>query len=140
MDFLIAVENTALATWIRESPSLLAYAFVLFLHAVGLALVAGFNAAVDLRILGVAPDVPIAAWLETSRLAVFVNTTNWAWPACETLHFIGMALLIGCVGVLDLRMLGVGKQLAAGPLHRLIPYGVAGFAINFLTGIVFFVT
>jgi hypothetical protein len=60
MDFLIAVENTGLATWIRESPSLLAYAFVIFLHAAGLALVVGFNAAVDLRILGVAPEVPIA--------------------------------------------------------------------------------
>ena len=60
MDFLIAVENTGLATWIRESPSLLAYALVLFLHAVGLALVVGFNAAIDLRILGVAPEVPIA--------------------------------------------------------------------------------
>ena len=60
MDFLIAVENTALATWIRESPSLLAYAFVLFLHAAGLALVVGFNAALDLRILGVGPEIPIA--------------------------------------------------------------------------------
>jgi hypothetical protein len=60
MDFLIAVENTALATWIRESPSLLAYAAVLFLHAVGLALVVGFNAAVDLRILGVGKDIPIS--------------------------------------------------------------------------------
>jgi Family of unknown function (DUF6644) len=82
----------------------------------------------------------IATFLETSRLAAFVNNTNWAWATCETLHFIGMALLIGCVGVLDLRMLGVGKQLAVGPLHRLIPYGIAGFLINLLTGIVFFVT
>jgi hypothetical protein len=51
-----------------------------------------------------------------------------------------MALLIGCVGVLDLRMLGVGRQLAVGPLHSLIPFGVAGFLINVLTGLVFFVT
>ena len=82
----------------------------------------------------------IATWLETSRLAVFVNNTNWAWATCETLHFIGMALLIGCVGILDLRMLGVGKRLAVAPLHRLIPYGVAGFLINLLTGMAFFVS
>ena len=61
MDFLIAVENTALATWIRESPSLLAYAFILFLHAAGLALVVGFNAAVNLRVLGVGSEIPIAS-------------------------------------------------------------------------------
>jgi hypothetical protein len=39
---------------------LLAYATVLFLHAVGLALVVGFNAAVDLRILGVGKEIPIS--------------------------------------------------------------------------------
>jgi hypothetical protein len=60
MDFLIAVENTALATWIRESTSLWAYAFVLFMHAVGLAVVVGLNAAVDLRILGAGREIPIA--------------------------------------------------------------------------------
>lgn len=60
MDFLVAVESTALATWIRESPSLLAYPLVLFLHAGGLALIVGFNTALDLRILGVGSDIPIA--------------------------------------------------------------------------------
>jgi hypothetical protein len=81
----------------------------------------------------------LATWLETSKLAVFINNTNWLWSICETLHFIGMALLIGCVGILDLRMLGVGKELAVGPLHRLIPYGIAGFLLNVITGIMFFV-
>jgi hypothetical protein len=60
MEFLTAIENTALATWVRESPSLLAYPLVLFLHAAGLALVVGFNTALDLRILGVGSDIPIA--------------------------------------------------------------------------------
>ena len=60
MDFLTAIENTSLATWIRESPSLLAYPLVLFLHAAGLALLAGFNTALALRILGVGSDIPIA--------------------------------------------------------------------------------
>jgi len=81
----------------------------------------------------------LATWLETSKLAVFVNNTNWVWSIGETVHFIGMALLIGCVGILDLRMLGVGKQLAVGPLHRLIPYGILGFLLNVITGIMFFV-
>ena len=81
----------------------------------------------------------LATWLETSSVAYFVNNTNWIWAIFETLHFIGMALLIGCVGILDLRMLGVGKRLAAGPLHRLVPYGIAGFLINMITGLLFFV-
>ena len=81
----------------------------------------------------------LATWLETSSVAYFVNNTNWIWAIFETLHFIGMALLIGCVGILDLRMLGVGKRLPAGPLHRLVPYGIAGFLINMITGLLFFV-
>ena len=60
MDFLVAVENTGFATFIRESPSMWAYPFALFLHAGGLALVVGFNTALSLRILGVGPEIPIA--------------------------------------------------------------------------------
>ena len=80
-----------------------------------------------------------AAWLEATKLSWFINNTNWVWATCETLHFFGMALLIGCVGILDLRMLGVGKRLPVRPLHRLIPYGIAGFALNLVTGTIFFV-
>jgi hypothetical protein len=80
-----------------------------------------------------------STWLEATRLSQFINNTNWIWATCETLHFIGMALLIGCVGILDLRILGVGKRLPVRPLHGLIPYGIAGFTINLITGTIFFV-
>jgi hypothetical protein len=80
-----------------------------------------------------------ANWLEATRLSWFINNTNWIWAISEAIHFIGMALLIGCVGFLDLRMLGVGKGLPVGPIHRLIPYGIAGFILNLVTGTMFFV-
>ena len=82
----------------------------------------------------------IATWLETSRLAVFVNTTNWAWPTAESLHFIGLVMLMGTVLIVNLRMLGVAKNISFAAVHRLLPWGVLGFVINVLTGIVFFVT
>ena len=82
---------------------------------------------------------PLVNWLKETQFSLYVNTHAWVWPTCETLHFIGMALLIGCVGILDLRLLGVGKQLPVRPLHRLIPYGIAGFVINLITGIIFFI-
>ena len=62
----------------------------------------------------------------------------WLWPAFETLHFIGMALLIGCVGAIDLRVLGAGKALPVGPMQGLVPWGLLGFAINFVTGVGFY--
>jgi hypothetical protein len=60
MGVLELIESSAIATFVRESPSLLGYTAVLSLHAVGLAIVVGANAVVALRVLGVAPAVPLA--------------------------------------------------------------------------------
>jgi hypothetical protein len=62
----------------------------------------------------------------------------WLGPAFETLHFVGMALLLGYVGMLDLRILGVGKGLPIGPIQGLMPWAVVGFGINLITGIGFY--
>jgi len=79
-----------------------------------------------------------ANWLKGTDLSWFVTYYPWVWPASETLHFIGMGLLVGIVGSIDLRMLGLAKRLPLGPLHRLLPWGIAGFLINLMTGIMFF--
>jgi hypothetical protein len=81
-----------------------------------------------------------AELVQASSIATFVNTTNWAWPTMETLHFIGLTLLMGVVLIVNLRMLGVGKNISFAAVHRLLPWGVLGFVVNVLTGIVFFVT
>jgi hypothetical protein len=57
--FFFWLEATALSTWIRESTSLWAFPGILTLHTVGMGFVAGLSAAVDLRILGFAPAVPL---------------------------------------------------------------------------------
>ena len=61
MPFTIWLENTPLGTWVRESPGLYAFPFILIVHAWGMGLLAGSNAALDLRILGLAPRVPLSA-------------------------------------------------------------------------------
>ena len=68
MDFLIWLEQTGLATWVRESNSLLAFPFVLFMHTLGMGLVAGLNAAVDLRILGIGREIPLSVVTKVFRL------------------------------------------------------------------------
>jgi uncharacterized membrane protein len=78
-------------------------------------------------------------WLGTTQLSHFVTNQFWVWPACETLHFIGLSLLIGVIGAMDLRMLGVAKRVPFGPLNRLLPWGIAGFVINLITGLLFYI-
>ena len=69
----------------------------------------------------------------------FMNTP-WGWPIIESLHFIGLCLLIGTVGVFDLRMLGMAKGIALIDLHKLVPFGVGGYLVNVATGMLFLTT
>jgi len=64
---------------------------------------------------------------------------KWCWAASETVHFIGLSLLLGVVLLVDLRMLGFLKGVSFSALHRLLPWGVLGFGLNVVTGIFFFV-
>jgi hypothetical protein len=57
----IWLEATALSTWLRESPSLWAFPFVLILHTVGLAFFVGSNIAWDVRVLGFSLGIPLDA-------------------------------------------------------------------------------
>src|ERR1700682_5665637 len=57
--FLAWIQSTDFSTWVRESPSEYAFPAILSCHTVGMGLVAGINAALALRILGVASAVPI---------------------------------------------------------------------------------
>lgn len=60
MGFLETLQDSAFGTWVASAPTLLAYPTILALHTVGLGVVVGSNAIVDLRLLGVARDVPLA--------------------------------------------------------------------------------
>jgi hypothetical protein len=55
------------------------------------------------------------------RVGMVVTEKTWMWPTCETLHFIGLSLLLGVVLLVDLRVLGVLKGVSFASLHRLLP-------------------
>lgn len=60
MGILESLQNSGFATWVRESPSLLAYPLFITLHTIGLGLLVGISAGISFRILGVAADLPLA--------------------------------------------------------------------------------
>lgn len=70
----------------------------------------------------------LQVWLVSSLAGVApvasLMRTRWAWPICESLHFIGLSLLIGMIGAFDLRLLGVAKRIPIAALHRLVPWGI----------------
>lgn len=79
----------------------------------------------------------LASWMTATGIVNFVSTHDWVWVLCETLHFIGMSVLIGTIGVVDLRILGVGKGLSIHTLEKLVPIGVIAFLVNAVTGFIF---
>jgi len=58
-NFLDTLENLGISTWVRESPSKLAYPTVLWLHVMGMGVVAGISAVISLRLLGVSSKTPV---------------------------------------------------------------------------------
>jgi uncharacterized membrane protein len=85
-------------------------------------------------------QVWLVSWLASHPAIADMMHTHWAWPIAESLHFLGLCLLIGGVGTFDLRLLGVARRVPIAAMHRLIPWGILGFAINISTGSLFLLT
>ena len=63
-----------------------------------------------------------------------------AYPALEVLHITGIALLLGSLVVLELRVWGFASELAVKPLARLsVSVTVCGFGLVVASGLLMFV-
>src|SRR5437773_966677 len=107
--FFILFEEGAIGTWVRESPSMLAFPTIIALHAVGMGLVACTKSAIDFRIFCFARLVPIYTLenlVPVMRFGFWLNAvsgvllllayptkalTNWVFYLKLTL--IGLALV-----------------------------------------------
>src|SRR4029079_527643 len=74
-----------------------------------------------------------------TAIATFMVNSTWAWPACETIHFLGLSLSFGVLLAINLRILGAMRQVPFADVHRLLPWGMLGFGANLITGMLFFV-
>jgi uncharacterized membrane protein len=86
---------------------------------------------------------PIGAFIshfepDPDKFADAMSFSKWWWTFMMAAHFIGLILIVGTVGLLDIRIMGFFKQLPIAPLHRLLPWGLAGLAINIATGLAAF--
>jgi hypothetical protein len=80
-------------------------------------------------------------WLRATPLSIaFQNEVAWLWPLCESVHFIGLCLLIGSAGLLDLRLLGFMETVPVWTVKRFVQCAMVGFALNLVTGLVFLIS
>lgn len=66
-----------------------------------------------------------------------VEANEWFWPSLEIFHFLGLCLLLGALIIIDLRMAGFFRSVSADAVHKLLPLVLIGFAINLITGVLF---
>jgi hypothetical protein len=79
------------------------------------------------------------AWLQTTSISQAIVLNTWVWPACETIHFIGLALVIGIVGFFDVRLMGFFRRVPVAAARDLMPFAMAGFVFNLVTGVIFLI-
>lgn len=107
-DVLMWLEGTALASWTRESPSIWAYPTVLTLHTLGLGVVVGASAVIDLRLLGAARRIPLDSLFPLFRLIAWAFAVN---AITGILLFIADATTKGRQPVLYLKLALIGLAL-----------------------------
>jgi hypothetical protein len=83
---LRTIEESALSTWVRDSPTVFGFWFILSFHAIGMALLVGASTVIALRLLGVAREVPLSA---LRRLYPLIWTGFWIQVVSGVLLLIG---------------------------------------------------
>jgi hypothetical protein len=88
----------------------------------------------------VSPAQSFLAALENSALSVGLRASEWSYPLVNTLHILGIALLIGPILILDWRVLWRRTSPAMSILDTvLLPTARGGFALAALAGLLLFV-
>ncbi len=78
----------------------------------------------------------ICQWLDSTRLNALLRQSNWAFPALDTIHTLGIVLVAGTIMLVDLRLLGLGLRGVPIPqlVKRIVPATLAGFGLMLVTG------
>lgn len=80
-----------------------------------------------------------AGWLDAVGMRQWASATPWVYPAANVLHIVGVVLVIGGIGVVDLRVAGLWRRIPLVTLSRaLTPIAVAGLVVQASSGLVLF--
>lgn len=81
----------------------------------------------------------LLAAVEASGPAAALRTARWGYAGVNAAHILGIALLVGPILALDLRMLGLWRSIPIAPLAAVLrPVAATGVAIATLAGVALF--
>jgi len=108
-----AIEATGLSVWIRESDSYFSFWLILSVHAIGMGVLVGASVVIGLRILGLAPDLPLAP---LQRFYRFIWVGFWIQVASGLLLLIAYPTksLTNPLFYVKLTLIGLAVAAVAG--------------------------
>src|SRR5437667_12611701 len=82
----------------------------------------------------------VLVWIESLPLSVWVHESPsvWAQPTVMTLHTMGMGVLVGACWVLDLRLLGINRNMPLSAFGWVFRAVRVGLIVNVVTGLLLF--
>ena len=81
----------------------------------------------------------IAQRLADSPLAMWASESAYIYPVANVAHVLGLVLLLGGIGIVDLRLIGCFRAVPLPPLARaLTPLAIAGLALLAVSGTLMF--
>jgi|SRR5687768_496881 hypothetical protein len=81
----------------------------------------------------------LVVWLKSTSISQAMTTSQFLWPVCEALHFVGLALLVGGAGLIDVRLMGFLKSIPVAAVMQVRKWAALGVLINVITGALFFI-
>lgn len=82
-------------------------------------------------------ETDIMQWFHDTALGQMIRDSTWMFLSLETVHFVGLCLLMGAMLVVDLRLIGFLRGFPIKSALAFLPFALAGFALNMLSGIGF---
>jgi hypothetical protein len=81
----------------------------------------------------------IGDWVAATSFADWAVSNPYAYPVANTVHVLALVLLLGGIGLVDLRVMGMFRTLPLQPLSRaLVPIAATGVLILAASGSILF--
>lgn len=82
----------------------------------------------------------LCQWLQDTPWGTGIRESTWVFPIIEGTHAIGIALSVGILLLMDLRLMGVlmRREPVSQISNQLMPWSLAGYALMFVTGLLLF--
>jgi hypothetical protein len=79
-------------------------------------------------------------WLESLSISAWVRESPslWAQPTILTLHTMGLGVMVGVSWVLDLRLLGISRNIPLSSFRWVFSAATVGLIVNLVTGVLLF--